>query len=163
MSAPFGQGFYLTADEAFAKRWARTRRDAETIMNVYDLDETGLVIKHFTRDEGWFNYIYANRNGRPDALAIFDMIIGPVANDTIYDLWGLTTGGLLTKAQSLSVLIRGPEYTQIALKTERAAAQLTWLNALALSPAEIARSREITKQEEAAYQDLFVKTLGFGE
>lgn len=41
-NADFGQGFYLTADEAFAARWARMRKGEATYTNVYELDCDGL-------------------------------------------------------------------------------------------------------------------------
>lgn len=38
-NADFGQGFYLSPDEAFSRRWARSRRDRDTWLNeVYPGD-----------------------------------------------------------------------------------------------------------------------------
>lgn len=36
-NADFGQGFYLTADQAFARRWARERKGEPVILNRYEL------------------------------------------------------------------------------------------------------------------------------
>jgi hypothetical protein len=41
----------MTANEEFARRWARVRADAQTIVNVYDLNLTGLTVHRFGRDE----------------------------------------------------------------------------------------------------------------
>ena len=41
-NADFGQGFYVTSDEEFARRWARSRKDSESIVNRYELDTSGL-------------------------------------------------------------------------------------------------------------------------
>ena len=87
------------------------------------------------------------------------MIAGPIANDTLYDTWGLLTSGLLAPAQSLALLRIGPEYTQTVIKTERAAARLEWLWAERLEPGQIRRGREVVAREEADYQRRFAEAL----
>lgn len=52
-NADFGQGFYLTPDIEFIYRWA----GPEAVINEYELDEKGLQVHRFDRDESWFNYI----------------------------------------------------------------------------------------------------------
>ena len=158
-NADFGQGFYLSPDLDFTLRWARVRRGQDTYINSYDLAELGLSIKAFARDEAWFDYIHANRNGRADALRDYDVIIGPIANDTLYDLYGLTTSGFLTAEQSLKILTVGPEYTQVVLKTDRAAAALRFLRSEIVSPEAVEASREAVKREETAHQERFAKLL----
>lgn len=88
-NADFGQGFYLTADEEFASRWARERAGMKTIMNTYELELEGLRVHRFERDVEWFEYIFNNRAGREDYLAEADVIVGPIANDTFLTLSGL--------------------------------------------------------------------------
>ena len=39
-NADFGQGFYLSDDLEFSKRWAKERRGMDTVINVYELDTT---------------------------------------------------------------------------------------------------------------------------
>ena len=48
----------------------------------------------FPKDTEWFEYIYGNRYGKDDIYAEYDVIIGPIANDTIYDTWGILSGSL---------------------------------------------------------------------
>ena len=102
-NADFGQGFYLSDNEEFSKRWARERKGLATYINFYELDTGGLNIKTFSRDEEWFDYIFSNRAGYPDKLIGYDVITGPIANDTIYDTWGITTSGLLKRDQALQL------------------------------------------------------------
>ena len=123
VNADFGQGFYLTPDEDFTWRWAR--KDA--VVNLYELDLAGLTVRRFTRSGEWFEYIYNNRRGR-DAIEA-DVVIGPIANDTIFDTFGLISSGYLSTRDALSLLRIGPEYTQTTVKTDRAAARLKWLGA----------------------------------
>ena len=51
-NADFGQGFYLSDDEEFSRRWARARSGTKTWLNRYELDPDGLRIRRFTRDAG---------------------------------------------------------------------------------------------------------------
>ena len=151
-NADFGQGFYLSAAGDFAGRWARERRGEQVYVNRYALNLSGLTVHRFGRDGDWFDYIFANRRGRAESLPEADMVIGPIANDTLYNTYGIFTSGLLEKEQALHLLQIGPCYEQIAIKTERAAAQLCWLEARVLSSEELAAFRKVVEEEEAAYQ-----------
>lgn len=157
-NADFGQGFYMSDNEEFSKRWARVRRGENTILNTYDLDLASLKIHRFTRDAQWFAYIYANRNRRPDLLEA-DVITGPIANDTIYDTLGITTSGLLSEEQSLQCLLIGPEYYQIVIKSEKAVSQLKWISSEILTPEIIARYRAAVAEEEKIFQKKFAEVL----
>ena len=70
-NADFGQGFYRSDDGAFSRRWARTRKGQTTFLNRYTLDLTGLNVMRFDRNRAWYDYVFANRAGREDALAAF--------------------------------------------------------------------------------------------
>ena len=157
-NADFGQGFYLTADADFAHRWARERKGEKTILNTYELNTEGLRIHQFSRDAEWFEYIFRNRNWKPDELTA-DVIIGPIANDTIYDTFGVITSGILKPVEAMELLLVGPEYSQITLKTERAADRLTWLSSEILSPETVAGYRATVAAEEEAYQIQFAQVL----
>ncbi len=108
-NADFGQGFYLSDNGEFSRRWARKRKGLPTYLNVYELDLKDLCVKQLSRDEEWFEYIYLNRANQADVLADFDVITGPIANDTIYDTWGIITSGFLKNDQALRLLMIGPE------------------------------------------------------
>lgn len=159
VNADFGQGFYTSPDEDFLRRWARARRGQDTVLNTYELETDGLRILTLSRDEDWFGYVRRNRTGQPDTYKEYDVITGPIANDTLYDTWGLLTGGLLTPAQALSVLTVGPSYKQTVIKTDRAAAQLRFIGAEVIAPAQVEIYRKTVKQEEEAYQNLFAQIM----
>ncbi len=158
-NADLGQGFYTTADQAFAERWAKEMKGEQVYVNRYELDTEGLAVKSFSRDLEWYRYIAANRSGRPDAFSEYDVVIGPIANDTIYDLMGITTSGFLSPEDSLKLLLIGPEYRQIVLKTERAVSQLTWLTSKILPEEQVRASRELLRKEEAAFQEMVAKAM----
>lgn len=157
-NADFGQGFYLTGDVDFAHRWARARDGKLPIVNHYELDERGLKVHRFTRDEAWFDYIFANRKGREDTLDA-DVVIGPIANDIIYDTFGIITSGFLSEEEAMKLLLIGPEYYQIVIKTQKAVQQLTWLDAVSITAAELEGYQAQLAAEEEAYQKRFTQIL----
>lgn len=120
-NADFGQGFYLTPDIEFIYRWA----GPEAVINEYELDEKGLQVHRFDRDESWFNYIFRNRRAMDDISA--DIVIGPIAKDTIFETFGVISSGFLKTRDAMKLLMIGPEYIQVAIKTERAVKQLRWI------------------------------------
>lgn len=155
----FGQGFYLTPDESFAGSWARERTASDIYVNSYELKTDGLKVKSFSRDEDWFSYIFDNRRGKADRLEGFDVIIGPVANDTLFETYGIITSGLLTTEQALELLKIGPEYTQAAIKTDAGARALRWVGAELLSAESMAVARREYERQRDAFDEEFAKTI----
>jgi len=158
-NADFAQGFYLSDDIGFAKRWPKRRKGEQTYINRYELDTEDLNILSFQRDRKWFEYIYANRSFQKDGYPEADVIIGPIANDTIYDTFGITTSGILKKEDALQLLLIGPEYRQIVLKTQKAADHLKWIDAEELNEEEIAGYKDVMQEEQKEFQELFVAVL----
>ncbi len=142
-NADFGWGFYLTPDKDFTYRWAREN----AVVNIYEFDVTGLDIHEFSRSTEWFEYIFHNRRLKDGLTA--DVVTGPIANDTIFDTLGIISSGYLKPAEALRLLMIGPEYTQVAIKTGKAAAQLKWLGAERIERTD-AQTR---KAEQDAYQE----------
>ena len=69
-NADFGQGFYLSTDLDFTKRWAKIRKDRNTYINTYELDMDAVKVLSLDRDSKWYEYINNNRQYR-DALLIY--------------------------------------------------------------------------------------------
>lgn len=128
-------------------------------VNVYELETAGLSIRRFERDEGWYDYIFQNRSGRGDAFPEDDVILDPIANDTLYNTFGVFTSGLLKKDEALRLLRVGPEYYQLAVKTERALGQLRWLSARAIPEEALRRFHTLAKNEEERYQRALSNTF----
>ena len=144
-NADFGGGFYLTPDREFTYRWAREN----AVVNEYELDEAGLLIHRFSRDTDWFQYIFYNRRLQDGISA--DVIIGPIANDTIFDTLGIISSGFLEPEDAMKLLMIGPEYTQVAIKTEKAASQLRWIRSEKIERL----SGDVLKAEQSAFQERF--------
>ena len=82
-------------------------------------------------------------------------MVGPIANDTIFETFGVISSGFLKPEDAMKLLMIGPEFTQIAIKTEKAVRQLHWI-----------RSEKITrigaeqrKAEQDAYDAAFAEVL----
>ncbi len=148
-NADFGWGFYLTPDSDFARRWA----GEEAVLNQYELDENGLTIQTFSKDEDWVRYILRNRK-LEDMLNV-DVVMGPVANDILFDTLGVISSGVLPMDTVLRLLLIGPNYTQLAIKTEKAKRQLRWIGAEKLSGMDKAAFHE----EEEAFLQEFAEIL----
>lgn len=151
VNADFGQGFYLTPDDDFAYRWAWQ----DAVVNRYELDLTGLRVHTFTRTTEWFEYIFQNRRAKDTLDA--DVIIGPIANDTIFDTLGIISSGYLKPEEALKLLLIGPEYTQIAVKTQKAADQLKWLGSEKITG--VKAYKEALKKDQDAYQEQFTAAV----
>jgi hypothetical protein len=158
-NADFGQGFYLSDNGEFAGRWMREKAGSNAYVNSYELRTEGLNIRKLAVDKEWLSYITANRRGMPDSLTDVDVIIGPIANDTIFDTMGIFTSGFLTDDESLSLLSVGPSYTQIVIKSSKALEQLSWTGARIIPGGELASYAELLKKEEEEYQKELSKVL----
>ena len=158
-NADFGQGFYLSDDKEFSIRWAKKRRDLITYINTYELNTSGLKIKRFRKDKNWFRYIYCNRRNIKDAYADYDVIIGPIANDTIFDTLGIITSGVFSDQESLKLMKVGNRYTQVVIKSEKALENLKWESAEEITEEEIDSFREIVRKEEEKYQQKLAKLI----
>ncbi|MBE5863256.1 MAG: DUF3990 domain-containing protein [Lachnospiraceae bacterium] len=146
-NADFGWGFYLTPDRDFTYRWAKEN----AVVNEYELDEKGLNICTFTRDINWFQYIFNNRRMKDGLTA--DIVIGPIANDTIFNTFGIMSSGFLKPENALKLLMIGPEYTQVAIKTEKAAKQLRFVRSEKIRHI----SKDAFQLEQEAYQESFAQ------
>ena len=146
-NADFGWGFYLTPDREFTYRWAREN----AVVNVYELDENELNMHTFTRDIHWFEYIFNNRRLRDSLVA--DVVIGPIANDTIFDTLGIMSSGFLKPEAAVRLLMIGPEYTQVVIKTEKALKQLRFIRSEKIERMD----GEALQMEQEAYQKAFAQ------
>ena len=151
VNADFGQGFYLTPDRDFSYRWAWQ----DAVVNRYELDLTGLNVHTFSRTTEWFEYIFYNRRAKDTLDA--DVVIGPIANDTIFETLGIISSGFLKPEDALQLLMIGPEYTQVAVRTQKAADQLKWISAEKI--AGVKEYKESLRKEQDEYQEQFAAAV----
>ena len=92
----FGYGFYCTIIEKQAKRWALTK-GRNHIVNKYLYDEnTELKIKKFAEmTDEWLEFVVDCRRGIRHE---YDIVEGPMADDTIWDYIEDYVAGRISKA-----------------------------------------------------------------
>ena len=93
----FGYGFYCTNIEKQAKRWAATR-GKQHIVNVYSYveDENLKILKFDNMTEEWLDFIIACRSGQQHD---YDIVIGAMADDQIYNFVTDYMDGVITREQ----------------------------------------------------------------
>lgn len=126
----FGKGFYLTDIQEQARRMAaRTVRMFNGIPTVttfeFDLDKAiaeGLKILTFDApDSEWARFVMQNRDINIEQPSHdFDIVIGPVADDTISRLLRMFTENFITEEQLLKELTFSRVTSQYFFHTEAA-------------------------------------------
>lgn len=117
----FGQGFYLTEIKEQAVQMARrtaTIYGGEPIVTAFEFDDVAamadetLSVKRFAEPgEEWALFVMANRSreGR-HPVHDYDIVIGPVADDTIATLFRNFDDGII----DLRMLVAGLRYKKIS-------------------------------------------------
>lgn len=96
----FGDGFYCTVIKEQAQRWAR-RYHTPTV-NAYSalIDEDLKILEFQAMTEEWLDFIIACRHGKPHD---YDIVIGAMANDQIYNFISDYMDGIITRKQFWSM------------------------------------------------------------
>ena len=105
----FGKGFYVTDLKEQAEAWTERfyKNNKQPILNVYDLDIEAVTndfkVKKFDEhNEEWLDYIISCRRGV--SVADYDVIIGGIANDRVYDTIELYFDNLIDKTEAIKRL-----------------------------------------------------------
>lgn len=120
----FGYGFYCTNLEKQAVKWALVKRKKH-IVNIYDYKENvDLKICHFTKmTEEWLDFVVNCRKGIEHD---FDIVEGPMADDTIWDyIEDFTRGDISREAFWALVKFKYPTH-QIVFCTQEALSTLQY-------------------------------------
>lgn len=123
----FGSGFYLTSSFEQASRWAvltaKRRGQGNPRVSAYELSEDRLtalnVLEFDSASLAWLEYVGANRSGNL-IQDEWDVVIGPVANDTTMPTLRLFFANVLTAQQTIENLLPARLKDQYAFKTQRA-------------------------------------------
>ena len=128
----FGQGFYTTTNKEQAMDFAnkvynRTIRAGNIpkgkFVSLYEIAYEAMLkeleILHFkVVDEAWFDFVIANRRSTWQGKK-YDVIFGPVANDTIYRTLIAFETGELSKTETIARLKVRQLFDQMTFTTER--------------------------------------------
>ncbi len=133
----FGKGFYTTTNQSQAERWAdlknrRIGENGEAIISVYEIndglfDDEIFQIKIFKQaNPEWLDFVIGNRKG--EITHNYDMVKGPVANDSLYATISLFESGLLSKEETIVRLKVHNLFDQVSFHSEKALNELKFVN-----------------------------------
>ena len=137
----FGQGFYTTTNKEQAidfaiKVYARSIRAGNIpkgkFISIYDVDYEAMqreltILRFESVNEKWFDFIIANRRSFY-AGKKYDVIYGPVANDTIYRTLIAFENGILSKTETIERLKVRQLFDQMTFASEQSLTFLKFSN-----------------------------------
>lgn len=121
-------GFYCTSILSQAVRWA-TRFSGEGIVNEYEYtpDDSLRVLRFPEMTEDWLDFIVACRSGKPHD---YDIVEGPMANDTIFNYIQNFADGKISRAAFWELARFKHPTHQISFHTARSLATLKYIRAM---------------------------------
>lgn len=127
----FGRGFYTTPIYEQAAKWCERfkRRGREGIISQYDYDDARKselrVLRFDTYSEEWLDFVLRCRS-RQD-YTDYDLVIGGVANDKVFNTVELFYDGLIDKVEAIRRLRYEQPNLQICFRTDRALEHLHYI------------------------------------
>ena len=118
----FGKGFYTTPISEQARKWCMrfVRLGQPGVISSYRLDETALkackVLKFDEYSENWLDFIISCRQGLDQTD--YDIVIGGVANDRVFNTIELYIANLATKTETINRLKYEKPNLQICFRTQ---------------------------------------------
>ena len=122
----FGKGFYVTGLKEQAIKWAKIikiRNNADKcFLNKYNLDiekiKDNYKVKEFdSYSVEWLDFIIDCRAGS-DIYTNYDLVIGGIADDRVFNTLDLYTNGLIEKSEALNRLKYYKPNNQICIISE---------------------------------------------
>ena len=118
----FGRGFYVTPLYEQAAKWCGKfkRRGKDGIISRYTFDENMekelKTLKFNSYSEDWLNFILNCRSEKD--LTDYDLVIGGVANDKVFNTVELFFDGLIDKTEAIKRLRYEKPNLQICFRTK---------------------------------------------
>ncbi len=120
----FGRGFYTTPIYEQAVKWCEKfkRRGKEGVVSQYCFDEENMsnlsVLRFEAYSEEWLDFILNCRSGEDSTD--YDLVIGGVANDKVFNTVELFFDGLIDKKEAIKRLCYEKPNLQICFRTDKA-------------------------------------------
>ena len=120
----FGRGFYVTPLYEQAVKWCGKfkRRGKDGVISRYGYDENWgnklKTLKFDSYSEEWLDFILSCRSGKDSTD--YDLVVGGVANDKVFNTVELFFDGLIDKTEAISRLRYEKPNLQICFRTEKA-------------------------------------------
>ncbi len=136
-SLDYGSGFYTTTSIEQAKKLVERRMKDKGVsvgyVNVYELDDTvmqNLKLLLFEKpSEEWVNFVMKNRTER-GFTHDYDIVYGPVADDSVYTQFTLYEGGLISMPTLIQELKTYKLVDQYLFHTERSLTAIKFIESI---------------------------------
>lgn len=123
----FGPGFYLTSSKSQAEKWAKIvklrRKSSSAVLNTYEFIDSEIgklnVLKFESANAEWLEFVCSNRR-RGGAYENYDLVIGPVANDSTLPVIDDYMDGVYTAEEAVKRLLPQNLTDQYSFLTEEA-------------------------------------------
>lgn len=126
----FGKGFYTTPIYEQAEQWAKRfcKQNKKGIVSEYNFSESLLsdvkVLTFESYSEEWLDFILQCRTCKD--TTDYDIVIGGVANDRVFNTVELYFDGLIDKVEAIKRLMYEETNLQITFRTEKALSKLVF-------------------------------------
>lgn len=121
----FGVGFYCTRLKRQAKRWA-CRKTPSVISEYEFIRKSELSVKVFSNmTDEWLDFIVSCRRGYTHN---YDIVIGPMANDQVYNYVEDFAAGIITRTQFWALAEFKYPTHQVCFATEESLSSLKFLS-----------------------------------
>ena len=135
----FGNGFYLTTDFEQAKKWSKSttkrRKTGIPTVSVFNIDELefeNLKVKKFKNpNEEWLQFVSKNRK-RIIYDNVYDIIIGPVADDDTMPTIDLYIQGYINEKEAIARLLPYKLKDQVVFKTEKSLSKFNYIETISI-------------------------------
>jgi len=119
----FGKGFYTTPIKEQAISWAKRfrLRRGQSVVSTYETDiailhKKATILTFDEHSEAWFDFVVACRRGQ--IVGNYDLVVGGVANDNVFDTIQLYLDGLIGKAESIKRLVYDKPNVQYCFRSQ---------------------------------------------
>lgn len=130
----FGYGFYTTKNKEQVIKWTAKQKNRKGTnlgyVSMYDFDiekaESELKMIRFDKaDKEWLDFVFANRKGQ--CQEIYDIVIGPVVDDSVYEVVRFYEIGVYDLEETLKRLKVEELYNQVLFHTEKSLTYLKFI------------------------------------
>ena len=133
----FGKGFYTTTDINQAKRWTKIKKERmkeeniKRYINIYEYEENKeLNILNFeSATEEWLKFVFKNRQS-DELVHQYDIVIGPVANDNLYQVLVSYENGIYNMEETIKRLKTYLLSNQISFHTLKALESIKYVETI---------------------------------
>ena len=141
----FGTGFYTTTNEEQARDFAvktffRRKKTGAPTVNVYEIDAEEArkqleILEFAAADVEWLRFVVHNRREGRDPRCHADMIIGPVANDDVFETVALYESGLIDEETAIARFKVKELFDQVLFCNEHALSMLSFVTSAVIEVA----------------------------